>query len=559
MKILRPALYFFVLLVVNLFPVWPETQAQRVTTPTAASLAANQNEEPVTTGKFEPSWDSLTQYETPEWFRDAKFGIWAHWTAQCVPEQGDWYAKQMYLQHDIDKKTGQDKGPQHDYTYQVEHYGHPSKVGFKDIDHLWKAENWDPVNLVALYKKAGAKYFVALANHHDNLDCYDSKYQEWNTMKVGPHKDIVGGWAKATRDAGLRFGVTVHAARTWDWFDISHGADTTGPLAGVPYDGNLTKADGKGQWWDGLDPAELYGPAGAARTPAARQAYNLKFFNRTMDLINKYKPDLLYFDDGGLPLINQSPTWGLKIAAHLYNSSTLWHGQNEAIMNTKGLREKERKCLVRDIERGKNDVIDPNVWQTDTCIGGWHYSKWVFDNHRYKKVADVIPMLVDIVSKNGNLLLNVPLKGDGTADSDEIAFLEEMAKWMAINGEGIYATRPWKIYGEGPSTVAEAEKGSFGGQKDVSSKPFTAEDIRFTVSKDGKTIHVIALGWPAGGKLIIKSLAKNSPNEPGEFRSVKLLGHDKELAFTRDEAGLTITVPEQKPCDYAYVFDLALR
>jgi alpha-L-fucosidase len=268
---------------------------------------------------------------------------------------------------------------------------------------------------------------------------------------------------------------------------------------------------------------------------------------------------LLYFDDGGLPLINQSPTWGLKIAAHLYNSSTLWHGQNEAIMNTKGLREKERKCLVRDIERGKNDVIDPNVWQTDTCIGGWHYSKWVFDNHRYKKVADVIPMLVDIVSKNGNLLLNVPLKGDGTADSDEIAFLEEMAKWMAINGEGIYATRPWKIYGEGPSTVAEAEKGSFGGQKDVSSKPFTAEDIRFTVSKDGKTIHVIALGWPAGGKLIIKSLAKNSPNEPGEFRSVKLLGHDKELAFTRDEAGLTITVPEQKPCDYAYVFDLALR
>ena len=527
----------------------------------AAANSANPKEEPVTAGKFVPSWDSLTQYETPEWFRDAKFGIWAHWTAQCVPEQGDWYARSMYLQHDIDPKTGKERNSTRKYTYHVEHYGHPSKVGFKDIDNLWRAENWDPAKLVNLYKKAGAKYFVALANHHDNLDCYDSTYQEWNTLKVGPHKDLVGGWAQATRDAGLRFGVTVHAARTWDWLDVAHGADTTGPLAGVPYDGNLTKADGKGQWWEGLDPVELYGPAGAARTPAARQAYNLKFFNRTMDLINKYKPDLLYFDDGGLPLISQSPTWGLKIAAHLYNSSAQWHGQNEAVMNTKGLKEKERKCLVRDIERGKNEVIDPNVWQTDTCIGDWHYNRYVLDHHSYKKAANVIPMLIDIVSKNGNLLLNVPLTGAGTADSDEIAFLEDMAKWMAVNGDGIYATRPWKVYGEGPSTLPDVidEKGHFGGQKDVSSKPFTAEDFRFTVSKDGKTIHAIALGWPAGGRLLIKSLAKKSPYEPGEIRGVKLLGCDQDLAFTRDATGLSITVPDQKPCDYAYVFELTLR
>ncbi len=529
----------------------------------AALLATNApaSEEPVAKGKFEPSWDSLAQYETPDWFRDAKFGIWAHWTAQCQPEQGDWYARSIYIQHEIDKATGKDKGPTRKYTYHMEHYGHPSKFGFKDIDNIWHAENWDPEKLVALYKKAGAKYVVALANHHDNLDCYDSTYQEWNTMKVGPHKDIVGGWAKATRDAGLHFGVSVHAARTWDWFDVSHGADTTGPLAGVPYDGNLTKADGKGQWWDGLDPAELYGPAGKARTPEARQAYNLKFFNRTMDLVNKYKPDLLYFDDGVLPLNGQSPSWGLKIAAHLYNSSAQQHGKNEAVMNTKGLKEKERKCLVRDIERGKNDAIDPNVWQTDTCIGDWHYSRGAFDRHSYKKAADVVPMLVDIVSKNGNLLLNIPLKGDGAPDSDEVAFLGDMAKWMSVNGEGIYATRPWKIYGEGPSTTPEAaqEKGHFGGLKDVSSKPFTAEDIRFTVSKDGKTIHAIALGWPAGGKLLIKSLAKNSPNEPSEISGVKLLGSDKELAFNRDETGLSITVPDQKPCDYAYVFDVAVR
>jgi alpha-L-fucosidase len=510
--------------------------------------------EPIATGTFQPSWESLHQYQTPDWFRDAKFGIWAHWTAQCVPEQGDWYARRMYLQHNIDPKTGKDKGPDRDYTYQVEHYGHPSKVGFKDIDNLWHAENWDPDKLIALYKKAGAKYFVALANHHDNLDCFDSTYQEWNSVKVGPHKDIVGGWEKAARAAGLRFGVTVHAARTWTWFDVSHGADTTGPLAGVPYDGNMTKADGKGLWWDGLDPAELYGPAGKARTPEAHEAYNLKFFNRTIDLVNKYKPDLLYFDDSVMPLNGQPGDYGMKIAAHYYNSNIQWHGQNEGVMNTKNLDEDQRKCLVRDIERGKSDKIDPCVWQTDTCIGSWHYDRGIFEHHAYKKAADVIPMLVDIVSKNGNLLLNIPLRGDGTIDSDEQAFLDEMAKWMAVNSDGIFATRPWRIYGEGPSTVVEQEKGHFGGLKDVSTTPYTAEDIRFTASKDGGTLYAIALGWPESGKLKIKSLATNSPEKPGDIQAVKLLGSDDKLSFTRDDGGLVVTLPAKKPCDYAYVF-----
>jgi len=509
---------------------------------------------PVAEGPFQPAWDSLKQYQTPEWFRDAKFGIWAHWTAQCVPEQGDWYARRMYLQHNIDKTTRKDKGPDSDYLYHTNHYGPQSKFGFKDIDNLWHAENWDPAKLVALYKQAGAKYFVALANHHDNLDCFDSTYQEWNTVRVGPHQDIVGGWAKAARAAGLRFGVTVHAARTWDWFDVAHGADKEGPLAGVPYDGNLTKADGQGQWWQGLDPAELYGPAGAARTPEARQAYNLKFFNRTMDLINKYKPDLLYFDDSVLPLNGQPGDYGLKIAAHYYNSSRQWHGRNEAVMNTKGLNEEQRKCLVRDIERGKSEKIDPCVWQTDTCIGGWHYARSTFEHHGYKKAADVIGMLVDIVSKNGNLLLNIPVRGDGTIDSDETAFLHEMAAWMAVNGEGIFATRPWKIYGEGPSLTTEQEKGRFGGLKDVSGKPYTAQDIRFTASKDGHTLYAVALGWPADGKLVVKSLAKNSPLGGGEIQGVKLLGGKTKLSFTQDETGLAISLPAEKPCDYAFVF-----
>ncbi|HLV81964.1 MAG TPA: alpha-L-fucosidase, partial [Chthonomonadaceae bacterium] len=197
-------------------------------------------------GPFAPNWESLKQYRCPQWFQDAKFGIWAHWSPQCVPEQGDWYARNMYLQ-------GSDQ-----YNYHVAHYGHPSKFGYKDICNLWKAEHWDPDRLIRLYKRAGAKYFVALANHHCNFDCWNSKYQTWNSVNIGPHKDIVGIWAKTARRYGLRFGVTVHSARSWNWFEVAHGSDKTGPLAGVPYDGSLTKADGKGQWWDGYDPQDLY-------------------------------------------------------------------------------------------------------------------------------------------------------------------------------------------------------------------------------------------------------------------------------------------------------------
>ena len=210
---------------------------------TNAALAA-ETQWKIADGPFVPTWESLMQYECPDWFRDAKFGIWAHWSAQCVPEQGDWYARRMYQEGDSA------------YKYHLEHYGHPSKVGFKDICNQWKAENWDPAKLVALYKRAGAKYFVALGNHHCNFDCWNSKYQPWNSVNIGPKKDIVGLWADGgPRRTGLRFGVTIHAARAWDWFDVGPRRDTTGPLAGVPYDGVLTKADGKGQWWEGFDPA----------------------------------------------------------------------------------------------------------------------------------------------------------------------------------------------------------------------------------------------------------------------------------------------------------------
>ena len=487
---------------------------------------------PLTKGPFGPSWDSLKQYQCPEWFRDAKFGIWAHWTAQCVPEQGDWYAQQMYQQG---------RG---DYDYQCAHYGHPSKVGMKDIDHMWHAENWDPEKLMDLYQRAGAKYFVSLANHHDNFDTWNSQYQSWNAVALGPKKDIVGTWAKAARKRGMRFGVTVHAARTWDWFDVSHGADKTGPLAGVPYDGVLTKADGKGQWWEGYDPAELYGPAGAARTPEAHAAYEKKFYNRVMDLVDQHHPDLLYFDDGEPPT-----TYGLDIAANYYNKNRQWHkGTLDAVLNVKSGSPNVKQSMVLDYERGRSDQIAEHPWQTDTCIGDWHYRRSLYENHQYKTPDQVVKMLVDIVAKNGNLLLNIPVRGDGTIDPDEVAFLEGMAAWMKVNAESIYATRPWKVSGEGPVKI----KG--GGFSEGGENRLTAEDFRFVTK--GDVLYATAMAWPDSGKYTVRTLAADGAGIVGDVKSVQLLGHG-DVPFSRTADGLEVTLPAQKPGDHAFVLKVA--
>ena len=341
---------------------------------------------PMVSGPFKPDWNSLTNYQCPEWFRDAKFGIWAVWDAGSVPEMGDWYARYMYIPGT----------PQ--YKFNLEHYGHPSKSGFKDIINTWHAENWDPEKLMAIYKKAGAQYFVALANFEDNFDLWDSKYQPWNSVRVGPKKDIVDGWAKAARAEGLRFGVSVHASHTWSWMEPSQGSDTEGPLSGVPYDGKLTKADGKGLWWEGLDPQELYAqnhPPGTnfdwywdakKGSSIPDQAYFDKFYNRCVNLIDNYQPDLVYFDASPIPLWPVSDA-GLRIAADYYNSSIQWHGgQNEAVMTGKNLEPGQDQCMVHDMERGKMPGIDPLPWQTDSCIGEWHYKRELLTSTNIKQL-----------------------------------------------------------------------------------------------------------------------------------------------------------------------------
>jgi alpha-L-fucosidase len=509
---------------------------------------------------FSPTWDSLKNYKVPEWYKDAKFGIWAHWGPQCQPERGDWYARGMY-------EEGSDQ-----YKYHVEKYGHPSKFGFKDVIHEWKADKWDPEYLVALYKKAGAEYFVALANHHDNFDLYDSKYQEWNSTKMGPKKDLIGGWAKAAKKNGLHFGVSVHAAHTWSWMETAQRADKKGPMAGVPYDGKVTKAEGKGKWWDGQDPQALYaqdhplskdsenGGAihrqwnwGNGVTPPT-QEYIEKFYKRTVDLIDKYKPDLVYFDDTALPLWPISDA-GLRIAAHLYNKSIKKDGKLTAVVNGKILDEEQRKCMVWDIERGQSNNIEPYTWQTDTCIGSWHYDRRIFDNHRYKTAKTVIHTLADVVSKNGNLLLNIPLRGDGSIDSDALKVVEEIGEWMKINKEAIFGTRPWKVFGEGPAMESAAPL-SAQGFNEGKGKPFGAKDIRFTTRDNN--LYVIPMGWPGESKLLIKSLGTDNPAQ-AKIGSIILLGYGELKDFKRDVGGLTISLPAAaKPAlDYAYVLKIS--
>ncbi|MBW4888988.1 alpha-L-fucosidase [Mucilaginibacter sp. HMF5004] len=511
--------------------------------------------EPIAKGPFEPTWESLQNYQTPEWYRDAKFGMWAHWGPQCQPEAGDWYARGMYQEGS------------RQYKFHLQKYGHPSKFGFKDVINVWKAENWNPEELVSLYKNAGAQYFMALANHHDNFDLYDSKYQkQWNSTKVGPKKDLIGGWAKAAKNNGLPFGVSVHASHAWRWYESAQRADKTGPYADMPYDGKLTKADGKGLWWDGMDPQELY----AQNHPLSQRsledssihsqwgwengvypptkAYIDKFYNRTIELINKYDPDVVYFDDSQFPLWPVSDA-GLRIAAHLYNKSIKEHGKLRAVINGKILNENQRKAMVWDIERGQANEIQPLPWQTDTCIGGWHYDRGLYERNGYKTPKTVIQTLVDIVAKNGNLMLNIPVRGDGTIDEKERKVVEGIGKWMKANSESIYATRPWKIFGEGPAQEA-AVKLSAQGFNEGKGKPFTYQDIRFATK--GDILYATAMGWPEDGKLIIKSLAKNNEYLSKEIKKIEWVPTKQPLSFERNENGLVISLPEKTPDELNY-------
>ncbi|HEX9048830.1 MAG TPA: alpha-L-fucosidase, partial [Verrucomicrobiae bacterium] len=473
----------------------------------AAQLAANANalDLPVSPGPFQGTRDSLTNYSCPDWFRDAKFGIWAHWGPQAVPMEGDWYARKMYQQG----------SPQ--YQHHLANYGHPSTNGWKDIVPLWHAENWDPEKLMSLYKKAGARYFVSMGSHHDNFFLWNSKLHKWNSVQVGPHRDVVADWQAAAKKYGLPFGVSEHLGASFTWFQDSHQSDKTGPLAGVPYDG------ANSNYWDLYHfPAE----AGDAGWYSKNPRWQQQWYDEVKELVDNYHPDLLY-SDGGVAFGNEA---GLSQIANLYNVSVADHGGKcEAVYNCK---QAGQNRWVQDYERGVGGGISPYPWQTDTSIGDWFYNR----HWKYQPLSWTVHMLVDITSKNGNLLLNVVLRPDGTLDPEVEDMLHQLADWSAVNGEAIYDTRPWLVFGEG---AVRAKGGAF--KEDFN---YTAKDIRFTTK--GAMLYAIALGWPEDGQLLIRSLAAADGANQNVIEKVELLGRAGELKFTQTTNGLTVELPDEK-------------
>ncbi len=469
-------------------------------------------------GPFEPTKASLSQYETPDWFRDAKFGIWSHWGPQSVPRQGDWYARHMYV-----PGTAQ-------YDYHVEHYGHPTEFGYKDIIPLWKAEKFDPEKLMALYAEAGAKYFVSMAVHHDNFDLWNSQHHQWNAVKMGPQRDIVGAWQKAAKHHGLHFGVSEHLGASYSWFAPSHGYDEFWPLNGKGYDGenpayhslyhtgNDTPYRGPATWYTDYPPSQI------------------DWFKRIDDLVQQYQPDLLY-TDGGIPF----DIVGRTQVANFYNANIQQHGELQAVFTHKnnGNGDFIAEAAVQDVERGVIAGINPRPWQTDTSIGDWYFN----EHYDYKPTAQVVHMLADIVSKNGNLLINVVQYPDGSLPPESLTFLKEMGAWMKINGEAIYGTRPWVMFGEGPT---QSSGGHFNEDNN-----YTAEDIRFT--QKANAVYAITLGVPKES-VSLKALGLQSGH--GRVAQVAILGSDVKLDWQQKDQALEVQVPEPLPSAFSTSFKI---
>lgn len=484
--------------------------------------------------KFTPCFESLMEYKCPEWFRDAKFGIWSHWGPQSVPMNGDWYARNMYVQGT----------PQ--YRYHLRHYGHPSKFGYKDICALWKAEKFNPEELMELYVNAGARYFVGQAMHHDHFFNFPSQLNRFNSVKIGPQKDICGLWKAAADKFGLPFGLTEHLGASFSWWKVNKWCDTYGPYEGVPYDGN--DPEYKDFYFENME--HVTGNRNNTdlnpwyTTNKKFQDYWLEVMKEVIDL---YQPDLLY-TDGPLPfgvhgvstIEDAAFQNGLDAVSHLYNTSISKYGENHAVYTQKDRRPEIYRIGVLDIEKSQLPGINQEAWQTDTCIGNWFYDA----TQTFKKPGHIVEMLVDIISKNGTMLLNILQRPDGTIDSETIYILEELASWFKICSEGVYGTRPWRAFGEGDTKVL------IEGFKEVESE-WNSSDFRFTAK--GRNMYAFMLKAPENRVAVIKSLT-----EQDNVLSVRLLGGEK-LPFTQSYGVLTVKLPQNLPTKYTNCIEIELE
>jgi len=472
----------------------------------------------VAAAPYPADWRGLSRlYTVPEWWRDAKFGAWAHWDPQSMPEQGDWYARGMYMEG-----SGQ-------YNYNLRHFGHPSEYGYKDICHNWVIDRWKPDELMDLFVEMGARYFMAMGVHHDNFDCWDSAYQPWNSVRVGPKADVVGTWEKAARQRGLRFGIGFHNSpgRTWGQFmPVRYTSDKKGPKQGVPYDALQTIPDGKGKWWEGMDPVDLYGPVHTAKDPLLSPFAN-QFMWRVDDAITKYHPDVIYFDEhAGDSQVDLGVHMGLgflapPLAANYYNKSLKWNqGKMDVVLNLKGVGGRYNsfqnspelipfvdRSLVKSTEALIESQIMAYPFQTETSIAAWHYQA----GQGYMDARSVIRSLMQNVSRNGTLLLNITQHGRGDLDPQLIQICKDVGAWLKINGEAVYASRPFEVYG----------------------------DSAVCYTRNNGNVYAMLLDWQ-GGPITLKALRAGGATL-GKVSKVELLGSDVEMTFVQDDLGLTAT------------------
>lgn len=473
---------------------------------------------------FEPTWESLKGFRVPKWYEDAKFGIFIHWGVYAVPAFGnEWYPRNMYQQGSPE------------FEHHLTTYGPHSEFGYKDFIPQFTAANYDPAEWAKLFKESGAKFVVPVAEHHDGFPMYDSNFSDWTAVKMGPKRDLIGALAKAVRAEELIFGLSSHRAENWYFYD----------------GGRKFPSDVRDDHYRGL-----YGPAEPAPPDLGNpnsavgpdKSFVANWYSRTTELVDKYHPQLFWFDwciehDAFKEALQQ-------FAAYYYNQAQGWGSdwdENGAAINYKHKAFPEG-AAVFDVERGQMAGIRPYFWQNDTSVSknSWCYVK----NQDYKTPTSIIGDLVDIVSKNGALLLNIGPRPDGTIPEAEQEILRAIGSWLAVNGEAIYNTRPWQKYGEGPTEVSE---GTF---TDTKRENFTSQDIRFT--SGDKALYATCLAWPET-EVIIKSLGSDSEVQADMITDIQLLGHAGKLEWSQAADGLHIQPPAQAPNEHAYAFKIRMK
>ena len=524
---------------------------------------------PIADGPFEPTWESIEKNYPgePAWLREAKFGIWVHFGPQAAGESGDWYARHLYK-------------PGHwAYDNHLKRYGHPSEVGYKEVLRDWNPSKLDPEKLTKIYEDAGARFLMIQGVHHDNYDLWNSKFHPWNSVNIGPKRDLLGEWAKACRANGMHYGVTFHHEYTWWWWQTAFGSDKEGDKAGVPYDGNLKLADGKGKWWEGYDPRLLYGidlreyngvaqaAASAWSPPPAgiftnhldyAKWYTTQWALRMMDVVENYDPDFIY-TDGTVqgPFTGEGTGTGIKadamprVMADYYNRTLKKRGEVNTFSIVK-FRHKNNGTVNTEEFGVPANIKTDQPWIAEAPVGDWFYAP----NFTYD-AGMMIRYIVEAIARDGNAALCISLLPDGSIDEGSQKMLKEVGIWMRRNGEAVYGSYAWKIPGEGEQVDGKL-KMLPGGKLERRHAEFKFEtlDFRFTVGKN-KALYAFCMTVPEPGKqLKIKSLGKDSENLDKPVKSVKLLGHEGKLNWKQEADGLVITCPVEMPFATAVVFKI---